>query len=160
MSVKGATPEEMVRNALAVYQDTGYLINRLKDVAKDLNDCEAGVDAYYVKESICNLRGMWDTFMELDKLFGLSRESAAAPKRRGPKKVVAQHVPAVPLEDIMRLPDVMRVVGLSRPSIYRMVGLGEFPQQVKMGSASVGWVRSEIAAWIEERKGLRPTHPV
>ena len=43
--------------------------------------------------------------------------------------------PALPiLPAIIRLPEVMQTVGLSRPSIYRLMKLGEFPQQVKLAA--------------------------
>jgi prophage regulatory protein len=64
---------------------------------------------------------------------------------------------AVPCtDDIMRLPEVLKVIGLSRASIYRLMKLEEFPQQVPLGLCSVGWARSEVAEWIEARKASRP----
>ena len=66
---------------------------------------------------------------------------------------------AVPLTlpAIIRLPEVLQTVGLSRPSIYRLMKLGEFPQQVKLGLSSVGWMRAELAQWITGRMDARAT---
>ncbi|GAA0888753.1 AlpA family transcriptional regulator [Rhodanobacter soli] len=61
------------------------------------------------------------------------------------------------LPAIIRLPEVLQSVGLSRPSIYRLMKLGEFPQQVKLGLSSVGWMRAEIAQWITDRMDARAT---
>jgi len=63
------------------------------------------------------------------------------------------------LPAIVRLPEVLQTVGLSRPSIYRLMKLGQFPQQVKLGVSSVGWLRSEVIAWITLRMDARVTLP-
>jgi len=52
---------------------------------------------------------------------------------------------------IIRLPVVQQRTGLSRSEIYRREGLGQFPKRVSIGVRSVGWVSSEVQAWIEER---------
>ncbi len=52
---------------------------------------------------------------------------------------------------ILRLPVVKQHTGLSRSEIYRREALGEFPKRVSLGARSVGWVESEVQAWIEER---------
>jgi predicted DNA-binding transcriptional regulator AlpA len=54
------------------------------------------------------------------------------------------------LPQIMRLPAVMDAVGLSRPSIYRLMKERAFLAQVKLGMASVGWLRAEREAWRAE----------
>jgi len=57
---------------------------------------------------------------------------------------------------IIRLPELLATVGLSRPSVYRMMKAGAFPQQVKLGTAAVGWLRAEVEQWIAERVRARP----
>jgi len=57
--------------------------------------------------------------------------------------------------NIIRLPELLQTVGLSRPSIYRLMKLGEFPQQVKIGLSAVGWTRAEVEQWIVERMNAR-----
>ena len=59
--------------------------------------------------------------------------------------------------NIIRLPELLQIVGLSRPSIYRLVKLGEFPQQVKIGLSAVGWSRTEVEHWIAGRMNARQT---
>jgi len=56
---------------------------------------------------------------------------------------------------IIRLPEVTRMIGLSRASIYRMVKLGKFPASVPLGELAVGWLRSEVEQWIAERVSKR-----
>lgn len=56
---------------------------------------------------------------------------------------------------ILRLPDVLRMVGLSRPHVYRMIRAGEFPQQVRLSPGAVGWLRSEVEGWLAGRVSAR-----
>ena len=49
---------------------------------------------------------------------------------------------------ILPLPEVMRRTGLSRPTIYRHIGKGLFPRQVRRGAANVGWRSDEIDAYV------------
>lgn len=51
----------------------------------------------------------------------------------------------------LRLPEVCRRVALSRSSIYAAIAAGTFPAPVRLGSNSVGWVSSEVEAWIAAR---------
>lgn len=54
-------------------------------------------------------------------------------------------------DNYLRLPKVMERSGLSRSSIYSAIKRNEFPRQVSLGRRSVGWLESEIDAWIEAR---------
>ena len=60
---------------------------------------------------------------------------------------------------ILRLKDVIAVVGLKRSAIYARISNGSFPQQIKVGGARAsGWVSTEIFAWVEEQiQRSRPT---
>lgn len=59
--------------------------------------------------------------------------------------------------NVLRLPDVQKITGLSRSSIYAMMGdkNNPFPKQVSLGMRAVGWLESEIQEWINQRAGLR-----
>jgi prophage regulatory protein len=57
-------------------------------------------------------------------------------------------------EVILRLPQVMARVGLSRSSIYLSISRKEFPQQVRLGARAVGWVQTEIDEWVRRRISL------
>ena len=52
---------------------------------------------------------------------------------------------------ILRLPQVKGRVGLSRSSIYLAVSQGKFPQPVRLGDRAVGWLESEVEAWLREK---------
>ena len=52
---------------------------------------------------------------------------------------------------VLRLPEVIAKIGLSRASIYRLQEAGEFPSNIRLGRSAVGWVESELDAWIAER---------
>lgn len=52
---------------------------------------------------------------------------------------------------IIRLPAVEARTGLSRSSIYLRMATGAFPKSVKLGSRAVGWVESEVEAWLGKR---------
>ncbi len=56
------------------------------------------------------------------------------------------------MQKLMRIRNVMETVGLARATIYSMVSKGEFPRQVQLGTRSVAWRASEIAAWIDSRE--------
>jgi prophage regulatory protein len=52
---------------------------------------------------------------------------------------------------ILRLPEVKTRVGLSRSAIYLAVSREKFPRPVQLGARAVGWLESEIEAWIRDR---------
>lgn len=56
---------------------------------------------------------------------------------------------------IIRLPTVQDIIGLSKPTIYRMMKRGEFPAQIKMGPKASGWLMSEVQDWVSSRQAAR-----
>ena len=50
---------------------------------------------------------------------------------------------------ILRRTEVQKRTGLPRTSIYEAMARGTFPKAIKLGARSVGWLESEINAWIE-----------
>ncbi|PKH02149.1 AlpA family transcriptional regulator [Psychromonas sp. MB-3u-54] len=52
----------------------------------------------------------------------------------------------------IRLPEVKNKTGLSRSSIYLRMSNGEFPQSISLGNGSraIGWLESDINAWLEQ----------
>ena len=55
-------------------------------------------------------------------------------------------------EAILRWPAVTEISGLSRSTIWRLERDGKFPKRRQLGPKSVGWLKSEIEAWITTRK--------
>ncbi len=58
-----------------------------------------------------------------------------------------------PSEDrIMRIQEIIEITGVSRSTIWRMERRGEFPSRVPLGASSIGWLKSEINAWIKNKR--------
>jgi prophage regulatory protein len=53
-------------------------------------------------------------------------------------------------ESILRLPAVRAATGLSRSTIYARIAAGTFPKPIPLGTHAVGWIASEINAWIQQ----------
>lgn len=56
---------------------------------------------------------------------------------------------------LLRCKDVEHRTSLSRSRIYDLMGKGEFPKPVRLGSMSVAWSSLEIDNWIAQRLSLR-----
>lgn len=52
---------------------------------------------------------------------------------------------------ILRRKQVEARVGLSRSTIYDAIKAGTFPKPIQLGPRSVGWLESDIAAWLAAR---------
>jgi len=55
------------------------------------------------------------------------------------------------MQKIIRLPRVEELTGKSRSRIYAEIAAGEFPKPIKLSARAVGWLQSEIQAWIESK---------
>lgn len=64
-------------------------------------------------------------------------------------------------ERVLRLPEVMKKVGLGRSNILEKVRLGLFPKPISLGGRAVGWLeQSQVNAWLsnciaESRNGTQ-----
>ena len=52
---------------------------------------------------------------------------------------------------ILRLPQVLERVALSRSTVWRLIKANRFPRPRKIGVRAVGWIESEIDDWIASR---------
>jgi prophage regulatory protein len=61
-------------------------------------------------------------------------------------------------QSILRLPAVKARTGLSRSSIYLRMRQRQFPQSVPLGPRIVGWLETDIEAWIvqQSKKSRQP----
>lgn len=50
----------------------------------------------------------------------------------------------------LRLPEVLRYTGYSRPTLYRRIADGQFPRGIKDGRITV-WSNREVLAWQQAR---------
>jgi prophage regulatory protein len=57
--------------------------------------------------------------------------------------------------NILRLPEVIKRIGLCRASIYLHMAQGTFPKQISLGARAVGWIEHEINAWLAARVSSR-----
>ena len=57
--------------------------------------------------------------------------------------------PSTPL--ILRRPQVEARTGLSRSTLYQYIQDGLFPRPVSLGARAVGWLESDVTAWITAR---------
>jgi prophage regulatory protein len=67
----------------------------------------------------------------------------------------AQPAPSDALPRLLRLQQVGEITGLRRSMIYQLEAEGNFPRRVKLATRAVGWVESEIRAWISARIMIR-----
>ena len=56
---------------------------------------------------------------------------------------------------ILRREAVTEKTGLERSAIYQRMALGTFPKQVKLSAKAVGWLESEVDAWIASKVAQR-----
>lgn len=52
----------------------------------------------------------------------------------------------------LRMPTVLRLTGLGRTTIYRMIAEDKFPHPVLLAARAVAWRRTDIEAWSELRQ--------
>jgi|SRR5690554_311389 len=80
------------------------------------------------------------------------RKSSMAPEHQWPSLCSMGTVP-----QIIRLPEVRRLTGLSKSTVYaKMDGKSPYfdsgwPKKVSLGPRSVGWYRHEVIEWVESR---------
>lgn len=55
---------------------------------------------------------------------------------------------------LIRLPEVLLAVGLSKSEIYRLISLNQFPKQIPLGDRAVAWTEKSIEAWVLDRVEL------
>ena len=55
-------------------------------------------------------------------------------------------------QQLLRLPDVERLTGLKKSSLYAGMKAGTFPACVRLSVRAVAWRESDIAAWQSQRQ--------
>ena len=65
--------------------------------------------------------------------------------------------------NLIRLPEVQKITGMSRAGIYKAMNTGAFPTQIPIGERAVAWIDDEIFSWrdakIEHARSQEPTIP-
>ena len=57
---------------------------------------------------------------------------------------------------LLRLPEVLILIGVSRSLLNEMIRRREFPAPKKIGRRAVGWPAYVVARWLESRPSARP----
>ena len=60
-------------------------------------------------------------------------------------------ISAIELDPILRIHEVVALVGLSKATIYAMIAKGTFPKPVRLNERAVGWRTSDIRDWLKTR---------
>lgn len=60
---------------------------------------------------------------------------------------------SLPLPVYYRMRDVLRITGLSRPTLYRRIAAQRFPPPVHLGGRACGWHSVALQSWISDPEG-------
>lgn len=72
-----------------------------------------------------------------------------------PRSVASTAVPLSMPVTFLRLGEVMRVTGLGRSTVYRLMAERRFPPACRLGIRAVGWRSSDISQWSAARPVAR-----
>lgn len=56
---------------------------------------------------------------------------------------------------ILKRKEVVQLVGISAPQLYRNVKAGLFPPPYELGEKAIGWKMSDIIMWMENLKPVK-----
>jgi prophage regulatory protein len=88
----------------------------------------------------------------------------ALARKRAESAETSQINPALDLdvlrERVLREPEVARLTGRSREQRWRDERAGLFPKRIRLGPNAVGWLESEVRAWLVERIAERDARSV
>ena len=59
--------------------------------------------------------------------------------------------PALPRNRLLRLAEVIELVGLQKSSIYELVRKKEFPPPIRLSRRASVWSERHVLAWVAER---------
>lgn len=70
---------------------------------------------------------------------------------RNPPLATADFDQAMSAVQLLRMSSVMRVTGLGRSTIYKLMAEAKFPPPVQLVGRSVAWRRTDIESWAQAR---------
>ena len=56
---------------------------------------------------------------------------------------------------LVRLRELVKLLGISRANVYRLMKIGKFPRSIKLTERTVVWRLSELEAWIQEKSEIK-----
>ena len=57
----------------------------------------------------------------------------------------------LPATGFLRLPQILKLIPVSKSSIWAWIAKGDFPKPCKLGPRTTAWKTSDVWAWIESR---------
>ncbi|MDO5289876.1 MAG: AlpA family phage regulatory protein [Pseudomonadota bacterium] len=66
-------------------------------------------------------------------------------------QLVHSATPAPPRDRLLRLPDVERLAGIKKSTVYQLMKEGKFPQCVRITRRLSAWPESAVLAWVHAR---------
>lgn len=63
----------------------------------------------------------------------------------------------IPREVLLRLPEVVRLTGLSETVIYERMSVGTFPLAKQVGPRTIAWPAARVLDWIEALPDWKPS---
>ncbi|QMU60788.1 MAG: AlpA family phage regulatory protein [Gammaproteobacteria bacterium] len=57
-------------------------------------------------------------------------------------------------QTVLKLPEVVERVRISRSTIYHNISNNSFPKQIKLGERAVGWLEADINNWLKNKSIL------
>jgi len=58
-------------------------------------------------------------------------------------------------DKVLRKPAVEQMTGLDQVTLWRRERSGDFPRRIQLGTRAVGWLESEVQAWLQKRASER-----
>lgn len=58
---------------------------------------------------------------------------------------------------VLKRAELVELLGCCYTTIFNMERAGKFPARRKLSAGRVGWLRSEVEAWIESRERVHDT---
>lgn len=78
------------------------------------------------------------------------REDVRTEEENGGKMMVNIEKVIIPEEGFIRLPTVLKVLGISRTALYNGIARGDFPKPVRLGPRMSAWKVEEIRKFIAD----------
>ena len=72
--------------------------------------------------------------------------------RSVPQRSPSSATTAEATSTFVRMPNVLRMTGLCRSTIYRLIAEDKFPTPVKLGDRAVAWRQSDLDRWSSARE--------
>lgn len=71
--------------------------------------------------------------------------------------LIPQIQPAIRRDRMARLPEVERMTGCKKSTIYKFIGEGAFPKPVRLSARMVAWSEAAVLQWVQDRiNGVEP----